>query len=84
MNNLQPPDDARSSMFMLAWVELLILAIFIVAVAYFGGRALYYKGYNTGVESVKCELHQCMSHVIRYSKCDKTSNYPKLSNYRGK
>jgi hypothetical protein len=64
MNNLQPPDDARSSMKMLGGTILLFLIVSIFATGYFGGRALYFMGYNTGYEAKVCNEATCMSYVV--------------------
>jgi hypothetical protein len=66
MNNLQPPDDARSSMKMLGTCMILFLAFIIAATGYFGGRALYFWGYNTGYEANKPTQQACMEYVIKY------------------
>jgi hypothetical protein len=66
MNNLQPPDDARSSTKMLGGTILLFLIVSIFATGYFGGRALYFWGYNTGYEANKPTQQSCMEYVIKY------------------
>ena len=69
-------EDSRGAMKMLAWDIILIVTLIIVAVAYFGGRGLYYWGYSQGQANFVVQRHHCQQFAER---CDfsKTSSYPR-------
>jgi hypothetical protein len=64
MNEYMASDDARSSTKMLGGTILLFLIVSIFATGYFGGRALYFMGYNKGYEAKVCNEATCMSYVV--------------------
>lgn len=71
-------------MTILSFMRFLRWAVLISITLYFGLGSLYYYGYKQGQASVKIDRTVCMAEIVKYSKCDKTSNYPKLSNYKDK
>ena len=60
-------------------------ALLLSAILYFSYGVAYHVGYTNGYASKKCELHNCMEHVIKYGSCNtgRTSNYPMKANYKG-